>query len=302
MSVIYYFHCHPSKDKKHRIELSSSSVIPYDYDGSGYFSDVIYHSRNTTSRFYIVAFGYEKSWMSEPRSFTRNRYIIHFIFDGKGGINHTSLSKGQIYIVQPNVEYTIYHDPDNPMTLAWISLSGKQLELMMDVLHLPMRSNFTLSDEQLEEIEKIFIDTIYRPHDMNTLPFFMFGRFFEILTIAQIPYYPIGDSVNSLIDQAEQFIYTHYSEDISVTDIAKEVHLSVSRLRGLFAAERGYSPQQALIDKRMEAAKAMLQAENRLQIQTIASACGYSDQSSFSKRFKKEVGMTPTEYIEKYRT
>lgn len=298
MSIIYYFHDHPTKEPNVKFELSSNTPVPYDYAGTGYFSDRIYHSRNSDARFYVVTFGYEKGWSRTVPPRTTNRYMIHFIFDGKGKFNNDTVKKGDVYIMPQNKKHVIVHNADTPMTLGWIGLSGKELELMLDILHLPATTNITLSDKQLRDIEEIFLDTVYKPHPDEEMPFFLFGRLFTVLSQSKICYTPTEHNTNVYIDHSLSYINTYYDKDISVKDVADHVHLSVSRLRSLFAETLGYSPQEAIIQKRMATAKALLLSENPPNIHTLALMCGYTDASAFSRRFKKEYGVSPSEYLE----
>lgn len=297
MSIIYYHHMHPVGDLSQYIKINSNVPIEQDLDKSGYYSDRIYHSRNSGARFYIVTFGYEKGWprSTEPR--TINRYTIHFVFDGKGKFNDTPIKKGDIVIVPQNVLHVIHHSHEAPLTLGWIALSGKELELMLDILHLPYSTDIKLNNNQIKRIEEIFIDTIYKAHPDEELPFFLFSRFFRVISLSKICYIPNKHSDNRYIDYAISYINTNYAQNISVAEIAKELHISVSHLRSLFAKEFGYSPQEAIIKKRISTAKALLRQDNPQSIQNIASICGYTDQGSFSKRFKKETGMSPSEYL-----
>ena len=299
MSIIYYHHMHPVGDLSHYVKLNSNVPIERDLDKSGYYSDRIYHSRNSGARFYIVTFGYEKGWprSTEPR--TINRYTIHFVFDGKGKFNDTLISKGDIFIAPQNVCHVIHHDREEPLTLGWVALSGKELELMLDILHLPYDTAATLNAKQIEKIEEIFIDTIYREHPDEELPFFMFSRFFRVLSLAKIFYVQPVHSDNAYIDYAMSYINTNYAKDISVAKIAEELHISPSHLRSLFADEFGYSPQEAIIKKRMAVAMALFRSESPPSVQTVANIVGYTDQGAFSKRFKRETGYSPLEYLKR---
>ena len=58
------------------------------------------------------------------------------------------------------------------------------------------------------------------------------------------------------------------------------------------------APQEAIIQKRMSVAKKMLE-ESTLPISSIASSCGYSDQSAFCKVFKKTQAISPLQYRKK---
>ena len=299
MSIIYYHHFHPSDDFKSTVKINSEAPIPYDMAENGYFSDRIYHSRNSKARFYIVTFGYEKGWARELPPRIINRYIIHFIFDGKGKINNTAIKKGDIYIVHPNIQHKIVHDKKAPMTLGWVALSGQELELMTEILHLPKQSFCSLNEEQISAIQSIFLDTVYKSHPDKELPFYLFSKFFEILSISNMFYDPNINTNNVYVDHALSYINTNYSNDITVMDVASSLHISVSRLRSVFAQELGYSPQEAIIKKRMSVAESLLSSENPTPIYTVASMCGYSDQGAFYRRFKKEYGLSPSEYAKK---
>lgn len=269
---------------------------PYDLDNSGCFSDCIYHSRNSGARFYVVVFGYEKGWCHPPLQTKTDRYIMHFILSGKGLFNGMYVEKGDICIANPNQVYSIQHSESDPMTFGWISLSGKELELMGDILHLPKSFITKMNDAQIRRIEEIFLDTIYRLHPAEELPFYLFSKFFQLLSIAKIPYMPTYESNNPYVDHALRFVNTHYAEDITVFDISKAVHLSVSHLRTLFSTELGYSPHQAIINKRMAVAMALLKSKGDISMNDVAEQCGYLDQGAFAKRFKKHTGYSPTEY------
>ena len=298
MSKIYYWHKFHSKETGETKEFSSGSCIPYDQIEAERFSDMIYHSRNSGARFYVVVFGYEKHLNS---IFTNkiDRYILHFVMNGKGFFNGEPIQKGDLLISLPNQTYTIQHHQRDPMTFGWISLAGRELELMIEILHLPKANRITLSPDQTERIREVFLDTIYTPHTETEMPYYLVGQLFKILSYAKAPYSAPSMTNNPYIDHALRFINTHYAEKITVADVAKELGLSVSHLRNLFVAELGYSPQQALIDKRMSVAASLMQSDTAMSVQEIADACGYMDQGAFSRRFKRQMGISPTAYQKK---
>ena len=68
------------------------------------------------------------------------------------------------------------------------------------------------------------------------------------------------------------------------------------RIRSLF----GLTPAQLIAQTRLDAARAML-AAGSAPIAEIAIACGYCDQSAFSRQFRRVAGLTPTEYRQRHR-
>ena len=296
MGTIYYYHYHPTEDGKD-LEYFSPAPIPYDYGKCNRFSDRIYHSRNQNARFYVVTFGYEKSWQTpiSPTQRVVDRYTIHFVFDGKGYINDKLVHAGQIFVVPPNEPYTIKQPATTPMTLGWIGLSGKELELMTEILHLPKQRIMEIQSSRMEQVESIFLDTVYGNHADKDIPYFLFSQFFKVLSIADFPYSNPSTIVSLYVNEAEKFINTHYMEPITVADVAKIANVSESHLRALYAQELGISPQKSIMNKRIAAAKALLEKQE-LPIWEIGEKTGYGNQSAFTKRFKLETGITPLEY------
>ena len=65
--------------------------------------------------------------------------------------------------------------------------------------------------------------------------------------------------------------------------------------------ETGKTLSEYIRSKRIEFASQLL-LDTNLQVQTIAFHCGIMDVQYFSKIFKKETGLTPSEYRISHRT
>ncbi|MDF2942559.1 MAG: response regulator [Herbinix sp.] len=100
-----------------------------------------------------------------------------------------------------------------------------------------------------------------------------------------------------MINQALNFIEYHYSEDISLDDVAKELNLSKHYLCSAFKKETGENMSLYINNLRIEKAKQLL-LESDFKIKEIFERVGYSNQQYFSKVFKKITGMTVIEYKE----
>lgn len=101
---------------------------------------------------------------------------------------------------------------------------------------------------------------------------------------------------NYVVDQMIAYLNEHYMEKISLDQIAKNMYLSTFYISKIFKAETGNTPINYLIEKRMEKAKELLESNEKVPIQTIASAVGYDDVYHFSKSFKKSFGTPPSTY------
>lgn len=92
-----------------------------------------------------------------------------------------------------------------------------------------------------------------------------------------------------------QFVQEHYSEELSIADIASSAMISQSEGLRCFRATIGASPVQYLRQLRVQKAAELLKA-GTLKITQIASQCGFQDMSYFAKTFKDMMGQTPSEY------
>jgi len=102
---------------------------------------------------------------------------------------------------------------------------------------------------------------------------------------------------SSALRKAERFIWENYNRKISLKEIADVSGLSAPYFSTIFKDEMGENLSNYLNRLRVEKASAMLR-ETDNPIRGISTACGFEDQSWFSKVFKNYTGMSPCKYRE----
>src|SRR5262245_37929962 len=102
-------------------------------------------------------------------------------------------------------------------------------------------------------------------------------------------------SVYERLSKALDYMHSNVSADVDLPKLAALAGLTVMQLERDFVRLIGMPPRRYLTSLRMEAAVEMLEASND-PILKIAEACGYSDQSAFTRRFRAAVGVSPSEY------
>ena len=102
----------------------------------------------------------------------------------------------------------------------------------------------------------------------------------------------------SALRKAERFIWENYTRKISLKEIADVSGLSAPYFSTIFKDEMGENLSNYLNRLRIEKASSMLQ-ETEFPISGISTACGFEDQSWFSKVFKSYTGFSPCKYREK---
>lgn len=107
-----------------------------------------------------------------------------------------------------------------------------------------------------------------------------------------------GDVANADIRHAVKWMDEHLSEDLSQQNVAEQVGLSVSYLSVLFKQQMGVHYSEYLFKRRMEKAREFLRSSD-LCIYEIARLCGYRSDKHFINVFKREAGVTPSQYRNK---
>lgn len=107
-------------------------------------------------------------------------------------------------------------------------------------------------------------------------------------------------SARSKIQMAVRYIYKHYSENITILDLAERYEMSPNYFSSIFKQEIGISAVNFITDVRMKKAQELL-AKSDNSVVDIAKKVGYEDSQYFFRVFKKNVGMTPLQYREENR-
>ncbi|EKE77761.1 helix-turn-helix transcriptional regulator [Oceanibaculum indicum] len=100
------------------------------------------------------------------------------------------------------------------------------------------------------------------------------------------------------IAAAARLIEEHYTEPLTIADIAARVGLSRYHFLRLFSATMGMTPYQYLLNRRLRAAARTLRADRRSVLDAALSS-GFGDLSEFTRRFRRTFGQTPASYRSK---
>jgi AraC family transcriptional regulator len=94
----------------------------------------------------------------------------------------------------------------------------------------------------------------------------------------------------------EEYIEEHLDGCPTLAQLAAVVRLNPYHFARQFKAATGLPPHQYVILRRVERATQLLQAGTDLSLAEVALHAGFSDQSQFSRHFKRLVGVTPGQF------
>lgn len=99
----------------------------------------------------------------------------------------------------------------------------------------------------------------------------------------------------SQLKPAMDYMQLNYDQPLALEDVARQAHLSVSRLAHLFKEQVGITVIEYLTNIRINQAKQRLLVSDQNCTQ-ICFDVGYNNQSYFTRIFKQVVGMTPRQF------
>ncbi len=105
---------------------------------------------------------------------------------------------------------------------------------------------------------------------------------------------------NEIICRAQQFVALHSGEKLTVPYVAECIGVSPSYLTALFHKHLQISPAEYIRRLKLQLSKDMIRQGNQ-NFTEIAAALQYSTVHHFSRQFKENFGITPTQYAKSVR-
>ncbi|GED67378.1 hypothetical protein BRE01_10800 [Brevibacillus reuszeri] len=106
----------------------------------------------------------------------------------------------------------------------------------------------------------------------------------------------IDEKSSTVVDRTVTYIHTNFADSIGLVDLAKQAGLTPRYYTEIFKKKVGKSPIEYLTSYRMEQAKKLLRESDK-RLREVARLIGYEDEFYFSRRFKQQVGVSPSVYI-----
>ncbi len=236
----------------------------------------------------------------------RDHYLIHYILDGKGSFqvgNKTyNLKKGDGFLICPNIVTFYRADFDKPWHYVWIGFYGIKAKYYLEMANLSKGNPIFSYDEDayLKDclLEMANIDGFSEREEIHLtgLLYLFMSKLIEIGNI-YMPNTEPKDQKKLYVKKAVQYIERNYSRTLTIAQISHYIGIDRKYLCQLFRKYLNTTPQQFLIDYRMDRAAYLLQ-NTHLYVGDIARSVGYDDPLQFSKMFKKVKGISPKYYRE----
>lgn len=229
-------------------------------------------------------------------------YTLYYVREGSGYLTEQNvthrLSAGSAFVVFPRTKFTLKAEPGKIFNVTWIAFSGYLVDNYLERGKLSVY-NPIFTDNPERELGGLFDSFMNRSMHMPNRYCKLMSDLYLIFAFLLDNVGPKDHRAPNTADQilllALDYIDSNYFANISVEDIADAVATNRKTLYTVFKTLTGFSPRDYLICYRIRKSTNLL-LEPELTIEAVARSSGYQDQFHFSKEFKKNVGMPPTEY------
>lgn len=127
----------------------------------------------------------------------------------------------------------------------------------------------------------------------------LYSIFFELINM-DLLFTIYGENNDDFCISLNRYLEQNYWKNITSKDAAMHLSYNHSYFCRLFKRKFNKNFSNYLMEVRIQKACRMIQ-NGEVKIQELAPLTGFENTSHFSKVFKSQVGMTPTEYIKSYK-
>jgi len=232
--------------------------------------------------------------------------LILLTVSGEGRLYYrgstSSLTPGTCILIDTR-ELHEYHSVSENWAFKYLHFEGAMTEDYLALAAEQNRAVFSLDPEESRSIEQA-LDRILdlsagnRIEDYPHISGIIYSMLMLLLSHNAQNRSCHAESTNTIYNAA-RYIRENYRQFIRTEDIAKAANLSRAYMSELFSRTFGISPHEYLLRYRLSMAKTML-LHSALSMTEIAEQTGFRDAASFSRIFRRENGISPTEYRETY--
>lgn len=231
-------------------------------------------------------------------------YIIHYVIKGAGFLecDHKRhyIKAGESFLICPYVTAYYYPDPKDPWEYTWVDFRGQEVSRYLEAGSMnrehPICPAIT-ADQIMPLFERLRQLNIYRTNQKEAC-----GILLALLGV-YADFYPATDNKNHTesdprLSTALMLIQANYHHAyFNIEMLCDMIPCNRVTLYRLFQNSLSQSPGQYLNEYRIRQACKML--KRGILVKTTAFSCGFSDQFYFSRMFKQQTGVAPSQYFKK---
>ena len=231
----------------------------------------------------------------------RSYHLIHFVLYGKGELHINEhifqLSAGDAFFIPAGKVSYYQASKEDPWCYAWVSFLGINSQMYLYQLMTSTDDVYIVHGLDNQKYKERIFEIISLQGVSTSRYFQANGILFQIMAMLfdDINFQESNWGKSSVVDEVKFYLDINYAEKIKLQDVAKSFGIHPNYLTRIFHEKYGISPKQYLISLKLKKARRLL-TTTELSVSVISSSLGFDDQLAFSKIFKKEFSVSPSEY------
>lgn len=218
----------------------------------------------------------------------------HFFFRGKEEI----VTAGHMVLYRPKeVQRYVYYGADQT-EVYWVHFTGRDVKQILKSHGFPAKENvfYTGTSPEYQRIFREMIQELQlcKPHYEEMLKMLL-RQIFVMVSREYATETKLNSYAQIEAEHATHYFMEHYSEDINIEAYAAEKGMSACWFIRTFKQYNKITPMQYVLTIRIANAKSLLETTS-YNVTEIAEIVGYDNPLYFSRLFKKQTGMSPSEY------
>lgn len=232
----------------------------------------------------------------------RDHYLLHYIVSGQGNYEAEGrtfvLGPGDAFLARPDIPIYYRADREQPWEYYWVGFSGPAAPLLLAQTPFSRRTP-VFHPAAGEYLRQALLD-IYKARGTDYPSAVRMAGYLQAMLSLLMESGPKrgGEALADYARQGAAFMQRNYSRTISIEDAARQAGVSRSYLYRAFQSEFDCSPSAYLTRYRIQRACQLLR-HSQLSVGAVAASVGFEDPFYFSRTFRREMGVSPTEYREK---
>lgn len=231
-----------------------------------------------------------------------DKYNFEYVLSGKGYIETRDktycVGEGDLFFLNKLQQHVYYADRKQPYEKLFLVVSGSLVDsLLADhgvtesviVAHTDAKAIFEQAFALIEKANGQLSQDDYTELTCHVL---------RLVQRIAPPDFSLCATDAHPADLIRNYIDHNIYERFSLEELAGTVHRSVSQTERLFKAKYGVSPIRYVLDKKLDAARALF-TTTFLNVGEVAERLSFANVKYFSRQFKLRFGLTPSECIRK---
>ena len=227
--------------------------------------------------------------------------LIHFVLSGHGSLSidgrQFEVSAGDAFLI-PAAQVSYYEAAqDDPWSYAWVNFLGIQSQTYLRQIMAATEEGYVIRDLPTEKYRAAIFELLSFQEDTTSSFLAVNSILLRMISFlfADIDFHEPDWGQSHAADEIRFYLDMNYSKKLKLKEAAAHLGYHPHYLTRIFKERFGITPKQYLTDLKLKKACGLL-CSTELPVAVVAESLGFEDALAFSRLFRREYGVSPSNY------